>query len=102
MRNLPSISTAIPELVSKFLSSSGGRSGTKPGSSSGSAVTSGTKAGPSSSSTPTSVTKAVPSSSNVSPSMSNKSNISNKYLNHGTLIDLVWTISPALILILIA
>ena len=28
--------------------------------------------------------------------------ISNKYLNHGTLIELIWTISPALILILIA
>ena len=28
--------------------------------------------------------------------------ISNKYLNHGTLIELVWTITPALILILIA
>ena len=34
-------------------------------------------------------------SSKVSP-------ISNKYLNHGTLIELVWTITPALILILIA
>jgi heme/copper-type cytochrome/quinol oxidase subunit 2 len=31
-----------------------------------------------------------------------KSPISNKYLNHGTLIELIWTISPALILILIA
>jgi cytochrome c oxidase subunit II len=28
--------------------------------------------------------------------------ISNKYLNHGTLIELVWTVSPAIILILIA
>ena len=28
--------------------------------------------------------------------------ISNKYINHGTLIELVWTITPALILILIA
>jgi heme/copper-type cytochrome/quinol oxidase subunit 2 len=28
--------------------------------------------------------------------------ISNKYLNHGTLIELIWTVSPALILILIA
>ena len=27
--------------------------------------------------------------------------ISNKYLNHGTLIELIWTISPAIILILI-
>jgi len=31
-----------------------------------------------------------------------KSPISHKYLNHGTLIELIWTISPALILILIA
>ena len=31
-----------------------------------------------------------------------KNKISNKYLNHGTLIELVWTITPALILILIA
>jgi len=31
-----------------------------------------------------------------------KSPISHKYLNHGTLIELVWTITPALILILIA
>lgn len=30
------------------------------------------------------------------------SSISNKYLNHGTLIELIWTITPALILILIA
>ncbi len=28
--------------------------------------------------------------------------ISHKYLNHGTLIELIWTISPALVLILIA
>jgi len=34
--------------------------------------------------------------------ISNKSPISNKYLNHGTLIELIWTITPALILILIA
>ena len=32
----------------------------------------------------------------------NKSLISNKYLNHGTLIELIWTITPALIIILIA
>ena len=32
----------------------------------------------------------------------NRSPISNKYLNHGTLIELIWTITPALILILIA
>ena len=31
-----------------------------------------------------------------------KSQISYKYLNHGTLIELIWTITPALILILIA
>jgi heme/copper-type cytochrome/quinol oxidase subunit 2 len=31
-----------------------------------------------------------------------RSPISNKYLNHGTLIELVWTITPALILVLIA
>ena len=31
-----------------------------------------------------------------------KSPISKKYLNHGTLIELIWTITPALILILIA
>ena len=31
-----------------------------------------------------------------------KSPISHKYLNHGTLIELIWTISPALILIFIA
>ncbi len=34
--------------------------------------------------------------------ISSKSPISNKYLNHGTLIELIWTITPALILILIA
>lgn len=28
--------------------------------------------------------------------------ISHKYLNHGTLIELIWTITPAIILILIA
>ena len=33
---------------------------------------------------------------------SSKSPISNKYLNHGTLIELIWTITPALILVLIA
>ena len=33
---------------------------------------------------------------------SNKSRISHKYLNHGTLVELIWTITPALILILIA
>ena len=31
-----------------------------------------------------------------------KSPISHKYLNHGTLIELIWTITPALILIAIA
>ena len=31
-----------------------------------------------------------------------RSLISNKYINHGTLIELIWTITPALILILIA
>jgi cytochrome c oxidase subunit 1 len=31
-----------------------------------------------------------------------KKGISNKYVNHGTLVELIWTISPALILILIA
>jgi cytochrome c oxidase subunit 2 len=31
-----------------------------------------------------------------------KSYISNKYLNHGTLVELIWTITPALILIFIA
>ncbi len=34
--------------------------------------------------------------------VSTKSPISHKYLNHGTLIELIWTITPALILILIA
>lgn len=34
--------------------------------------------------------------------VNSKSPISNKYLNHGTLIELIWTITPALILILIA
>jgi len=33
---------------------------------------------------------------------SNKALISHKYVNHGTLIELIWTIIPALILILIA
>jgi len=33
---------------------------------------------------------------------SSKSPISNKYLNHGTLIELIWTITPAFILVLIA
>ena len=33
---------------------------------------------------------------------SSKSPISNKYLTHGTLIELIWTITPALILVLIA
>jgi heme/copper-type cytochrome/quinol oxidase subunit 2 len=28
-----------------------------------------------------------------------KSYISNKYINHGTLVELIWTITPALILI---
>ena len=32
----------------------------------------------------------------------NKAKISNKYINHGTLVELIWTISPALILVLIA
>ena len=32
----------------------------------------------------------------------NKARISNKYVNHGTLVELIWTITPALILILIA
>jgi len=31
-----------------------------------------------------------------------KASISHKYLNHGTLIELIWTITPAIILILIA
>lgn len=34
--------------------------------------------------------------------VSQKSPISHKYLNHGTLIELIWTITPALILVLIA
>jgi len=34
--------------------------------------------------------------------ISTKSPISHKYLNHGTLIELIWTITPAIILILIA
>ncbi len=34
--------------------------------------------------------------------VNNKSPISHKYLNHGTLIELIWTITPAIILILIA
>ena len=34
--------------------------------------------------------------------ISSKSLISHKYMNHGTLIELIWTITPALILILIA
>ena len=34
--------------------------------------------------------------------VSKNSPISHKYLNHGTLIELIWTITPALILILIA
>jgi hypothetical protein len=33
---------------------------------------------------------------------SNKSKIVHKYLNHGTIIELIWTISPALVLIAIA
>ena len=33
---------------------------------------------------------------------SNKSPIVHKYLNHGTLIELIWTITPALVLIAIA
>jgi len=31
-----------------------------------------------------------------------KNKISNKYMNHGTLIELIWTVTPALILIFIA
>ena len=31
-----------------------------------------------------------------------KAFLSNKYVNHGTLVELVWTITPALILVLIA
>lgn len=38
----------------------------------------------------------------VNTYISTKSPISHKYLNHGTLIELIWTITPALILILIA
>jgi cytochrome c oxidase subunit II len=34
--------------------------------------------------------------------VSSRAPISHKYLNHGTLIELIWTITPALILILIA
>ena len=34
--------------------------------------------------------------------ISTKSPIAHKYLNHGTLIELIWTITPAIILILIA
>ena len=34
--------------------------------------------------------------------IASKSPISHKYMNHGTLIELIWTISPAFILILIA
>jgi heme/copper-type cytochrome/quinol oxidase subunit 2 len=34
--------------------------------------------------------------------ISTKAPISHKYLNHGTLIELIWTITPAVILILIA
>ena len=34
--------------------------------------------------------------------VSKNSSISNKYMNHGTLIELIWTITPAVILILIA
>jgi len=34
--------------------------------------------------------------------VNNKSPISHKYLNHGTVIELIWTITPAIILILIA
>ena len=34
--------------------------------------------------------------------VSTKAPISHKYLNHGTLIELIWTITPAIILILIA
>ena len=34
--------------------------------------------------------------------VSSKSPISNKYLNHGTLIELIWTITPGIILMLIA
>lgn len=34
--------------------------------------------------------------------VASRSRISHKYMNHGTLIELIWTITPALILILIA
>jgi len=34
--------------------------------------------------------------------VSTKSPISHKYLNHGTLIELIWTVTPAIILVLIA
>ena len=34
--------------------------------------------------------------------LANKSPIAHKYMNHGTLIELIWTITPAFILILIA
>jgi len=34
--------------------------------------------------------------------IASKALISHKYMNHGTLIELIWTITPALILILIA
>lgn len=38
----------------------------------------------------------------VRQAINNKLLISNKFLNHGTLVELLWTIAPALILILIA
>lgn len=38
----------------------------------------------------------------VRHNMKKKSPISNKYFNHGTLVELIWTVTPALILILIA
>ncbi|OLL21624.1 LOW QUALITY PROTEIN: cytochrome c oxidase subunit 2, partial (mitochondrion) [Neolecta irregularis DAH-3] len=41
-------------------------------------------------------------SSTVINFSSNKTQIVHKYLNHGTLIELIWTISPALVLIAIA
>ena len=34
--------------------------------------------------------------------VANRAVIAHKYLNHGTLIELIWTISPAIILVLIA
>jgi len=40
--------------------------------------------------------------STINSYINTKSPISHKYLNHGTLIELIWTITPALILILIA